>query len=171
MPAPNAQLVVRGSARLKSIGQVFLLTAWLWTLANPAPARPAEPLNLYVAVDGDDHWSGTISRPNTARNDGPLATLKQARDELRRRKRGEGLPHGAMVQVSGGIYWLAETFTLAAEDSGTAAAEIMYRAAPGERVVLSGGRQIERLRPVDDNKAIAQLATEARGHVQLCQSG
>jgi hypothetical protein len=166
MPIPAAPFVVGGSARLKWLVWVSFLTAWLWTLANPTPAIPAEPLNIYVAADGDDRWSGTLSRPNPACNDGPLATLKRARDELRRRKRDEGLPHGAIVQVRRGVYRLPETFTLAAEDSGTASAEIMYRAASGERVVISGGREIEQLRPVDDAKALAQLVAEARGHVR-----
>ena len=35
---------------------------------------------LYVAPNGNDNWSGTLSEPSADLTDGPLATLRRARD-------------------------------------------------------------------------------------------
>lgn len=37
---------------------------------------------LYVAPNGNDAWSGSLPEPNTARTDGPLATLMRVAWEL-----------------------------------------------------------------------------------------
>ena len=41
---------------------------------------------LYVATDGNDAWSGTLAAPNAEKTDGPLATLKRARNAVRERR-------------------------------------------------------------------------------------
>jgi len=39
------------------------------------PARDrVEALNLYVATDGNDVWSGRLAAPSAGRTDGPFAT-------------------------------------------------------------------------------------------------
>ncbi len=100
------------------------------------------PNTLFVATDGNDAWSGTLPRHNRARTDGPFASLARARDEVRRRLAATGLPGGATVYIRGGTHFLAETFVLGPEDSGSARGPIVYAAYPGERPVLSGGRRI-----------------------------
>jgi hypothetical protein len=83
--------------------------------------------------------------------DGPLATLEAARQRIRELKAKGPLPAGGVeVVVRGGTYYLPAPFVLAPEDSGTADAPIVYRAAPGERVVLSGGRRIAGWKKTDD---------------------
>ncbi|MBU0608224.1 MAG: right-handed parallel beta-helix repeat-containing protein, partial [Armatimonadetes bacterium] len=76
----------------------------------------AAPVTLYVSPQGNDAWSGGLAAPNAAGTDGPFASLTRARDEVRK-LRGAG---PATVQVRGGIYPLAATLSLTAEDSGTA---------------------------------------------------
>ena len=103
---------------------------------------------LYVAADGNDAWSGTLPAPNADRSDGPLATLDRARDAIRERKKTGPLPVGGVaVHLREGAYELPATFRLAAEDAGREDAPVVYRAHPGERVVLTGGRRITGFAP------------------------
>ena len=42
--------------------------------------------DLYIAPNGNDRWSGGLAEPNTDRNDGPLASLTEARNRVRSQK-------------------------------------------------------------------------------------
>ncbi|NBT13401.1 MAG: heme-binding protein [Planctomycetia bacterium] len=61
--------------------------------------------------------------------DGPIRSLAEAQQEAQRTK--------ANVVLRSGTYHLPEPLVFTAEDSGTE-----YRAAPGEKVVISGGRPL-----------------------------
>jgi hypothetical protein len=99
-------------------------------------------ITLHIATDGNDGWSGRLEKSNADRSDGPLATLAGARDALRRVRGQAQLREPAVVIVADGIYPLRETLVFEPQDSGTAAAPIVYRAAAGVRPVLTGGRKI-----------------------------
>jgi len=113
-----------------------------------------QALNIYVAPDGNDTWSGRLARPNAertegplatlsgARDAGPLATLSGARDAIRRLKAQGPLEQAVRVSIADGRYALTEALVLAPEDSGTEQAPITYEAAPGARPVFTGGRVI-----------------------------
>jgi len=103
---------------------------------------PNDEVTLYVATDGNDQWSGTLSAANAAGTDGPLATLVGARDAIRRMKEDGPLQQPTTVQLRGGVYQLSEPFTLTPQDSGAEQAPITYAAYPGEQPVISGGREI-----------------------------
>jgi parallel beta-helix repeat protein len=79
--------------------------------------------------------------------DKPFATLERARDEIRKLKAAGPLRGGVTVEVRGGVYHLAKTLALTAEDGGTAEAPIVYRAYPNERPVLVGGLPIANFAP------------------------
>ena len=118
-------------------------------LAFLAADKPAlgvehpEAVKLYVSTQGNDSWSGRLAEPNGAKSDGPLASLKGARDAIRTlRKSPGGLPHGAVVLIRAGIYSLPETFKLSAGDSGAAAAPIVYRGYQGDRPVIMGAKPV-----------------------------
>jgi hypothetical protein len=64
------------------------------------------------------------------RPEGPIHTLAEAQREARKTK--------APVVVHAGTYYLPETLVFSNEDSGTE-----YRAAEGEKVVLSGGSKLD----------------------------
>ncbi len=105
-------------------------------------ASPEPGTIFYVATEGSDAWSGTLPEPNVQATDGPFATLTRARDAVRAVKQAGPLEAPVTVMIRGGTYQLAEPFTLTPRDSGTEEAPISYVAYPGEKPVISGGRQI-----------------------------
>lgn len=108
--------------------------AWAFaTLVGPA----AWALELHVAPNGNDDWSGKLAAPNAAHTDGPFATLNGARLALRRLPRP--LTEPIQVTLAAGTYRLTEAISFTGEDSGETNAVITYRAAPGAEVILDGG--------------------------------
>jgi len=106
-----------------------------------------EPCRWFVAVDGNDAWSGTLPGANDEKSDGPFATLARARDAVRKQKAAEKTTGGFIVEIRGGVYCMGGTFKLAAEDGGTAQGPVVYRAYRDEKPVLVGGRRITRFVP------------------------
>ena len=102
-------------------------------------------------------------------NDGrPFATLEDARDAVRELKTTSGLPTGGLkVRVRSGVHTLAHGVRFGPEDSGTAAAPIVYCPAEGETVRLLGGRQLDPAAwtPVTEPAVRARLAEGAKEHV------
>ncbi len=134
-------------------------------LAGPigvaAGSTPAVEADFYVAVDGNDAWSGTLAGPNSDHTDGPFATLSRARDAVR------ALPHetsrDVKVLIRDGTYRLAETVVFSLRDSAAAGHTIQYAAYPGERPLFSGGRPVTTWRKPD--QVPDALPQPARGHV------
>ena len=123
-------------------------------------------LDLYVARDGSDSWSGALHAPNAEKSDGPFACLERARDEVRKLRKSGDLPgSGVTITVRGGLYTLDGTFQLTAEDSGTAEAPVIYRGFPGEEVRLLGGKVVSGFTPVTNAAALNRLSESARGKV------
>jgi hypothetical protein len=93
-----------------------------------------------TAVQGDDFHvapSGNDAQPGTARE--PFATLARAQ-RAARQAAGRG---PVRVILRGGTYHLPATLVFTPEDSGTAQAPVVYTAASGEEVVLSGGVRLD----------------------------
>ncbi len=132
----------------------YIAIALTLILAGVASAQDAD--NLYVAKNGDDSWSGRLAAPNKARTDGPLATMKGARDTIRRIKSDQnGLARPIIVSLRAGTYYLNETLELTGQDSGASTAPITWQAYADskgvERVTISGGRPIKGFAPVTIN--------------------
>ncbi|OGV62777.1 MAG: hypothetical protein A3K19_07575 [Lentisphaerae bacterium RIFOXYB12_FULL_65_16] len=126
----------------------------------------AEPLNLYVAPQGRDEWSGTRRHPTLFHRDGPFKTLDRARDELRQRRTAGSLPaEGVVVELQPGTYYLSQTFELTADDSGTASAPVVYRARVPGTARIVGGVVVSEFGPVTDPALRERLPDVARDHV------
>jgi hypothetical protein len=144
-----------------SLRQTGLLCGLLWTTLGQTQA-----LELYVAKDGSDAWSGALRSPNAERTDGPFASFERARDAVRKLRRAGGLASEEVtVTVRGGLYPLDNPFRLTAEDSGSTEALVTYRAFPGEEVRWSGGRIVPEFQPVSDPAILSRLDGSARGKV------
>ncbi|OGV82979.1 MAG: hypothetical protein A3K19_32650 [Lentisphaerae bacterium RIFOXYB12_FULL_65_16] len=134
--------------------------------AAESAVAPESPADYYVATNGSDAWSGVLAEPNATKTDGPFATLERARDEIRKRKAAGALPAGGLtVGIRGGIYELQRTIELAAQDSGTPDAPIVYRASGKDAVRFVGGKTITGWTPVTDPAVLERLDPVARGKV------
>ena len=100
-----------------------------------ATLHGAVTADFFVAPNGDD------ANPGTKRK--PFATLARARNAVRE-KVAAGLDRSWLVFVRGGTYPQTQALVFGPEDSGTERHSITYAAAPGESVVLDGGRRISR---------------------------
>ncbi|MFH1740675.1 MAG: hypothetical protein ABIH23_16830, partial [bacterium] len=148
----------------------FVKAAICWVcfvgISMPVWGGAETPTVLYVAVDGNDAWSGRLADPNRNQSDGPFATLPRARDEIRTIQNSQRMPKdGAMVVVRGGTYYLDGPLELTSEDSGTKAGRIVYVAYPGEEVRLSGGRPVNDFSRVASPDVLARLDEHARTQV------
>lgn len=86
---------------------------------------------------GNDAWSGTQAAATG--DDGPFASLPRAQSAARAAR--AAAPDATVeIVLHDGLYLLDEPFTLDEADSGRAGAATVYRAAPGARPRLSGGR-------------------------------
>ena len=118
----------------------------------------APALVFHVAADGDDAHPGTEAQP--------FRTLERARDAIRAVKQRDALPAGGVeVQIHPGEYRVTQTFRLGAEDSGTAAAPVTYRAVEGGAPRFTGGVRLSSFAVVEDAVVLARLPESARGHV------
>ena len=88
---------------------------------------------IHVSPQGRDGNPGTKAKP--------VATL-QAAQKIVRQHIAKGLKKPVDVIIGGGTYYLAVPLALTPADSGTATCPITWRAAKGERVLLSGGVRI-----------------------------
>ena len=94
---------------------------------------PLWSAEIHVSLSGSDDAPGTAGQP--------VATLEAAR--LRVRALRLRSPEPTTVILRAGTYTLTEPFHLTPEDSGTPDSPIVYRAAKGETVTISGGRKLK----------------------------
>ena len=111
-------------------------------------AHSAPPdTRIYVAVNGNDRWSGHLAAPNAQHTDGPFATVQRAQEAVRSQRKG-GDQQPLTVVLRGGTYFLKTPLLFTPEDSGPSAqAMTTYTAMAGEKPVLSGGERITGWKP------------------------
>jgi hypothetical protein len=137
------------------LGVTWVVVAWFAGVGASAAALTT----LHVAPDGSDRQSGTVSKP--------FQTLERARDEIRARRKGGGLVEGGFeVLVHPGLHPVKRTVRLTAEDSGSATAPIVYRAAGPEAPRFTGGVRLPTWRETTDPALLARLPETARGQVR-----
>ena len=117
-----------------------VLTVALFASAARQSAAPRQG-DFYVSTDGNDAWSGRLARPNSGKTDGPFATLKRAREAVRKLT-GKARAKDITVLIRGGTYRLSGPLRFGPEDGGTKEHSVTYAAYPGEEPIFSGGREI-----------------------------
>ena len=144
---------------LNHIVLLVAVVALASAIASLAEETRTEPVQYFVAVNGNDSWTGKLPAPNAAKTDGPFVTLTRARDALRELKGGDALRDAATVYVRGGEYLLDKTLELGPEDSGLGEKRpIVYCAYHQEKPVLVGAREIAGLRPYKEGILSAKLS-------------
>ncbi|WP_316815091.1 right-handed parallel beta-helix repeat-containing protein [Pedobacter nyackensis] len=122
-----------GVSRLKLVFSILLS---FFTLQAAA-------LDLYVSVNGNDQWSGKLAKANSANTDGPFATIKAAKEAIRKLKNNQVLNEPITVYIQEGTYFLNETIEFNPEDSGSDKYPVKY-IGKGKGAVFIGGISIEK---------------------------
>ncbi len=125
---------------------------------NENNTRIASSFGIYVSDEGDDTNSGTKDRP--------LKTFAGARKYVKRLKNSKGIPEGGIaVFFKGGEYFVSESQSLTAEDSGCVEAPITYRAYMDEKISLNGGTKLSwsSFEKVKDEKILSRVREHVRG--------
>ena len=114
--------------------------------------------DFHVATSGTDTNAGTATEP--------FATLERAREAVREWRKADG-KGGATVWLGSGVFPIAATFDLTAEDGGTAESPVTWRAEKDRSARLEARRRIdaEAFHKVTDAALLARMAVEARGKV------
>lgn len=129
------------------------------------PALSPSGTDFFVSPQGNDRWSGKRAEPRG--KEGPFATIERAQESVRALLRSRRPRRPVRVVLRGGTYYLRRTLEFGPEDSGREGAPVIYAAAPGEQVILSGGRPLDpaAFEPVRDPAILARLPEEARSQV------
>ena len=99
---------------------------------------------FYVATNGNDAWTGSLTAPNRQRNDGPFHSIDRALRAVVELKREQGgkWKQPVFIFVRGGIHWLRETIVLSSEHSGTIETPLTISSYKDEKPLLSAGCRI-----------------------------
>jgi len=112
----------------------LLLASVALFLAPQLAADVARTYHVAPAPRGNDTHDGTAAAP--------FATIDRAR-EAARVDLGANAPQGdIVVEIAAGTYELVAPIRFGPEDSGGNGHDVVYRAAPGAEVILSGGRRV-----------------------------
>ena len=108
----------------------FLLPFLIVAITIPLKSQT----NYYVNINDPN---ANDSNPGTKTQ--PFATLERARDVVRQLKKSDTIN----IIIREGSYHLSEPLILKPYDSGTEESPVIWRAAKNERVVISGGKEID----------------------------
>ena len=119
--------------RIQTVFLITLTSVMIGSTFAPAQAIGAEAGTYFVAVNGNDSWSGRLPKRNVGRTDGPFATLEAACEAAR--KRDTKQPEKIVIQS--GQYFFDGPLVLTDSDAG-----LSIESAPGAKVCLYGGRKV-----------------------------
>ena len=110
--------------------------------------------HLHVSPTGNDAADGSKAHP--------FASLERAKKAVRSAK---DVP--VTVWLAGGDYYFNQPFELAAEDSGTVANPVVYRAMEGQTPRLLGGKRMgaSDFQSIKDDATLSRIADDARGKI------
>ena len=137
-------------------------------LSIAAIGANAETINVYVAPNGNDSWSGTSF--DSQAPDGPFLTIVRAQEEARlliQRNPSDKV----IVNIKGGSYYITHPIYFNQEDSGTPSNPLTFRAYNNEEVIISGGIELVGFSEADGNAGINPIAAGKLLHINLNTAG
>jgi hypothetical protein len=133
----------------------------IFTLVIFANGVNAEIPTIWVSPDGNDNNPGT--------SDLPMKSILMAQRRVRemRRLNDLSLNEGIEIILRGGTYQLDEPLLFRPEDSGSPESVTIFKAAPGEEPIISGGIPV-----IDWEKAgnVKGLPISARGKIWMADA-
>ncbi|MCM8816754.1 MAG: right-handed parallel beta-helix repeat-containing protein [Candidatus Omnitrophica bacterium] len=108
-------------------------------------------MKFYVSKNGNDSWSGRLSKPDKNFTDGPFLTLQRAIDEIKKQKQ-----FPVTIEIMQGTY---QIFNKIPVDS---CRNVLIK---GKNVIFTGGQQIRKWEKVKDPSILARLNENVRNHV------
>ena len=112
-----------------------------------APGTPTA--DFFVALEGNDSWSGTLPSRNSQHTDGPFASI--ARAQIAVQQLLQNRPQRPItVMLRGGVYYLPlsptspGTLNFTQLDSGTSTTPVIWENYPGETPTVSGAESIRK---------------------------
>ncbi len=118
----------------------------------------APRIEIHVAPSGSDRNPGTRQKP--------LASWLRALAVIRRLKAQGALPRGGLaVTFHAGVYPVSTAVTITTAEAGTSSAPVVFRAAPGEKVVFRGGVRLRTFQPVRDPALLSRIRPDVRQHI------
>jgi len=115
----------------------------------------AQSIDFYVSPQGSDQNTGTAAQP--------LQTMAGARDIIRGLAQRGSTP--ITVNFADGIYPVEEMIVFWAEDSGSVAAPITYRAMAGAKPVFSGSKTLPHWTRLTDEAMLHRLTPQVRDKI------
>jgi hypothetical protein len=135
----------------------------------PAQSTVAD---FYVATDGNDNWSGTLSAPNSKGTDGPFATMGRAQTAVQGiLKNPKGRTNPIQVMVRAGSYYLTQPLSFGTADSGTSTLGVVWENYPNETPVIDAGMKIANWVHNSGNEWQATLPSSTQYFEQLFYNG
>lgn len=119
---------------------------------------------FFISKLGNDKNPGSIDKP--------FLTLEGARDAIRKLKSNGRLLHkNIVVYIRGGNYYRDKSFTLDSIDSGTANSTIIYKCYKNEKVIITGGVNLDitKFSKVTEEGVLNRIIDKnARSHIYKC---
>ena len=143
------------------------LISSLWVasvLASSTYVAGAQQVDsFFVSSRGNDRWTGRIAEPNSARTDGPFATLERARDALRNRP--DSYSRSAIVSVGAGAWIRSNTLIIDSTAGGHRNRPVIWQGYAGGAVRLVGAVRLSGWQHVHDTAVLARLPSNAQKSV------
>ena len=106
---------------------------------------------LHVALNGCDAWSGLYPSPNAEGTDGPLASLKAAKEKVMLLKNAKRLSKSVDVLIHSGTYTLNEPLHFSNEELFEEGQQLSFINAGDCEVILQGGLTLTGFVPDEGN--------------------
>lgn len=122
---------------------------------------PGHSQTIHVAQTGNDLYTGTARQP--------LRTLEAAKEKLRQQRQNTPTAQGnPTVIIHQGTYDMPRTLAFETADGGTETSPVVWTAAPGEIVSITGGKTIsgKNFTAVRSINMLNRLPIEARNQVK-----
>ena len=147
---------------MKRIFALFIcITIIFSSLLSITSVASENKKTIFVSVDGSDETGdGSIGNP--------YRTPEKARDEVRKISLAQRASlNGITVYFREGIYKREKTFKLTKEDSGSESCPVTYRSYMNEKVIFSGGKDIDisKASPAKDKKILNKIPDAAKDKI------